>query len=182
MRGLGTLDLEAKTPLQGIKSTNAGEGAREGRKGDRRGFLEEGWIQQRRIEQLSGQSRHSDHASDQTLRRPASQVGFDPQWCENSSFEVVSEFLSSFLGDELTEQIEARVRVDTPPPGWRDWSVALERESGGVREEMANGGSWGTRPVVELPATVLDADQHRIGGEHLGNRSPASDRVEGTVS
>ena len=44
----------------------------------------EGWIQQGRVEQLTGQSRHSDHAADQTLGRPAPQFGFDPQWCENS--------------------------------------------------------------------------------------------------
>ena len=87
-----------------------------------------------------------------------------------------------FSRDELTEQIEPRVRVDAPPPGRRDRSLSLERQPGGMRQEMANGGSRRTRRVVELPASVLDADQHRIGGEQLGDRSPASDRVEGTVS
>ena len=84
------------------------------------------------------------------------------------------------LGEQGTEEVEAGVRVDPAGAGPGEHGLALERQAGGVGEEVADGGAGRARRLVEVDHAVIDGVEHGKGGHELGHRRPP-ERVAGVA-
>src|SRR6266540_2322308 len=78
-------------------------------------------------------------------------------------------------GDEAGEHLEAGVRVDAPLSGPRDRLVALEREPGGMGEQVPDGRARRAGRLVEVDRGFLGGDEDGERGRELGHGRPAED-------
>ena len=105
--------------------------------------------------------------------RMAARVEREPERLDDRRPDVVRERHLGLSGDVLAEHAEALVRVDPPPPGRRDRRLALERQAGGVREQMTDGCARRPRRLVEVDDALLGRDERRERGDRLRDRREA---------
>ena len=77
------------------------------------------------------------------------------------------------LGEQGAELVEAGVRVDPPGSGAAKDRLALERETRGVRQEVADGRVRRAGGLVQVDEAVLDRIEDGHGRGQLGHRGPA---------
>ena len=70
------------------------------------------------------------------------------------------------------EHLEAGIGVDPPRAGRSDRRLSLERQAGGMGEQVANGRSGRPRRLVERDDPLLGRDEHRDRGRELRHRGP----------
>ena len=73
-------------------------------------------------------------------RRAAQLCGCHPGRLEDGGPQVVGERQLAPLGDEVTEEVVADVRVDPSLTRTGERRPRIERQSGGVREDVPDGG------------------------------------------
>src|SRR6266508_3321036 len=175
MRLLRVLELEAETPVQRLVAAEVRQHADEAGEGHGRRFRERLRRDQGRGEQLPAQP-------DQVVERPPQagcsglpQLGADPERLEHRAGEVVGERHLSAAGDVVGEHLEAGVRVDAPLSGPRDRLVALEREPGGMGEQVPDGRARRAGRLVEVDRGFLGGDEDGERGRELGHGRPAED-------
>ena len=94
----------------------------------------------------------------------AVRVEVEPEWLADGGANVVGERHLRPRGDVLAEHAEALVRVDAAAAGRRDRHGAVEREPGGVREQVPHGRARRAGRLVEIDDTLLGGDERRESG------------------
>ena len=104
-------------------------------------------------------------------RRPAQREAPD-------RLEQLGERAPGGVGEVAGGELEAAVGVDAPPAGWGERSATVERQPGGVREQVAECRALRPDGVIEGDNATLDRGEHHHGGRELGDRGPRERALE----
>ena len=124
------------------------------------------------VEELAGEAEQVAQRGPGTVGGGAGDRGRDhPERLEDRLPHVVRERQVGALGDELRRAPRRQgSRRCAAVPGAATGSEPSNGRPGRVAQEEADGGARGTGRLVELEDLLLHRDEHRGGGEQLGDR------------
>ena len=94
---------------------------------------------------------------------------------------VLGELHLGTPGDVLRQHPERLVRVDAALSGTSDRDLALERQAGRVREQVADGRAGRAGRLVEVDDPFLRGDERRERGDRLRHRRETDRAPDVTV-
>ncbi len=165
--------LEAETPVVGIPAAEAGQHAAEAAELHRGGLGERLRSDECRRLKLASEQQHVVERAVDARGGRAAKLGLHPEGIEQRGVQVLGERHLGSAGDVLGESLEACVGVDPPLSRPRDRRIALEGETGRVREQMPDCRAFGAGRLVEVEDSLLRRDQHGERNSELRHRRPA---------
>ena len=124
-------------------------------------------------EELAPEVEQVEQRSDQPRGGRPAQLARELQRLEHARGHVLGERHLGAALHVLPEHLEAVVRVDPPLPRRRDRHGPVERQPGGVREQVADGRPGRPRLLVEVDDALLRRDERRERRDQLRDRRPA---------